>query len=209
MEAKNEKLDLIGIRLSYGAHEAREEGVCLMEAVAWFAGEKHSDVPACVSPVLASMGRSLNDRLLGVYGRPEYEPRLRALIPRLAGTADRPDLDAKAALMAEDFLVRQVIPVLFRKTNSKDLRDYAEKFEALPEITSWKQVPVGDLRAAIDAAYAARSTASADYAARAIAARADATYATAYAADAVRADTGLHEEVVSLFERMIDLWAEG
>ena len=48
-------IDLDGIVLDKGAHDTREDGVCVMEAVAWYAGEDHSDAPACVS-ALAGVG---------------------------------------------------------------------------------------------------------------------------------------------------------
>ena len=45
-----EKLPLLGldgIELKSGSHHARDHGVCVMEAVAWVAGEPHSDHPLC------------------------------------------------------------------------------------------------------------------------------------------------------------------
>jgi len=36
-------MDLETLVLEHGAHESRENGVCLMEAVSWFAGEPHSE----------------------------------------------------------------------------------------------------------------------------------------------------------------------
>lgn len=48
-----ELVDLRTVKLTYGGHESRERGVCLMEAVAWMAGEPHSDRPSCTDPALA------------------------------------------------------------------------------------------------------------------------------------------------------------
>lgn len=48
-------LDLDTIVLDKGTHDTRANGVCVMEAVAWYAGEDHSDAPACVS-ALAGVG---------------------------------------------------------------------------------------------------------------------------------------------------------
>ena len=56
-------LDLATIRLGKGAHGSPQEGVCLMEAVAWFADETHSDKPDCVSAILGAFGRTFNDAL--------------------------------------------------------------------------------------------------------------------------------------------------
>ena len=56
-------IDLDNLTLLHGTHESAADGVCLMEAVAWLAGEPHSDHPACSDVALAAYGRSLNDRL--------------------------------------------------------------------------------------------------------------------------------------------------
>ena len=51
------------ITLLHGTHDKRKEGVCAMEAVAWMAGEKHTDHPACVSTILVAFLRRWNDDL--------------------------------------------------------------------------------------------------------------------------------------------------
>lgn len=52
-----------GTRLKARSHRTREEGMCMMEAVAWFAGEEHSDAPACVGLVPRGIGISMNDTI--------------------------------------------------------------------------------------------------------------------------------------------------
>lgn len=47
-------LDLDTVTLAHGKHGSPEGGLCLLEAVAYVAGEPHSDHPACVSPVIAA-----------------------------------------------------------------------------------------------------------------------------------------------------------
>ncbi len=69
------------ITLAKGAHSNPEEGMCLLEAASFVAGEAFSDTPQCVSPVLGSFGRSLND-VLPTAKRQELVP----LIPRIIGT---------------------------------------------------------------------------------------------------------------------------
>ena len=56
-------IDLGTITLAKGGHETRDQGVCLMEAVAWWAGKDHTDRPPCVASVLGGYGRNLNDCL--------------------------------------------------------------------------------------------------------------------------------------------------
>ena len=45
-----------------GAHVDVSRGLCAMEAVAWLAGEEHSDAPQCACPALTSIVQRLNDR---------------------------------------------------------------------------------------------------------------------------------------------------
>jgi hypothetical protein len=97
-------IDLDTIRLTPGVHRDRQEGLSLMEAVAWFAGERHTDRPACVSPLLAAAGRTLHDELPDAR-RQELVP----LIPRLAWTAGD-GLDERRGYMALDWVVRVWAP---------------------------------------------------------------------------------------------------
>jgi hypothetical protein len=92
------------ITLARGAHKDRSNGLCLLEAVAWFAGESHSDHPACVSPVLAAYGRHLNDVL------PDESRRLLIpFIPAMSRTADD-GLDEARGYLALDWLIRVYTP---------------------------------------------------------------------------------------------------
>ena len=49
------------LTLDGGAHDARREGMCAMEAAAWFAGEEHTDHPKCVEPSITALMIGLND----------------------------------------------------------------------------------------------------------------------------------------------------
>lgn len=44
-----------------GSHNTREEGMCLMETVAYLAGEEHSYKPRCASLAITSLAVFLND----------------------------------------------------------------------------------------------------------------------------------------------------
>jgi hypothetical protein len=96
--------DLSTITLAKGSHETRDAGMCLLEAVAWWAEETHGDHPACVSPVLGGFGRNLND-LLPQDKRQQLVP----LIPLLPGTADD-GLDEPRRFLALDWLIRTYTP---------------------------------------------------------------------------------------------------
>lgn len=92
------------ITLDIGHHRSREHGTCLMEAVAYLAGEKHSDQPKCVSLALGGFGRGLNDAL-----PMDLRQELKWLIPSLPGTGgDGSDL--VRSYMVLDWLVRTWLP---------------------------------------------------------------------------------------------------
>ena len=69
-------------RLAKGSHARPDQGLCVLEAVAWFEGELHGDHPVCVCPVVAHYCRALNDRL-GAR-RQDLVP----FIPRLVNTRE-------------------------------------------------------------------------------------------------------------------------
>jgi hypothetical protein len=83
---KRPALDLDSLTLHAGAHTPNGT-FCLLEAVAYVAGEKWSDHPACVSPVIATFGRSWNDSLPDNAARDRL---LKPLIPLMIGTATGP-----------------------------------------------------------------------------------------------------------------------
>lgn len=62
------------LQLGHGAHPS-QEAMCVMEAVAYVAGEPWSDEPECASPTIATFLRTWNDSL------PSDEERTRLLAP--------------------------------------------------------------------------------------------------------------------------------
>ncbi len=122
-------VDLDELRLESGAHRAPDQGMCLLEAVSYVAGEPFSDRPACVSPVLAAFGRSWNDGL-----DDEERQMLRPYVLRLVDTLASKKVEERRAWMATDWLVRFCTPQFLRLTPS--LVIHAEQLEALPELTS-------------------------------------------------------------------------
>lgn len=101
---------------------------CLMEAVAYVAGETWSDEPECVCPVLGSFGRSLND-----YMTSDVRQQLIHLIPDLIGTRATPDVEEKRAYLLVDWAVRVFLPIVLRHSDS-GMADSAEDLESLPTI---------------------------------------------------------------------------
>lgn len=143
------KLD--AITLSSGSHESPDAGLCALEAVAYIAGEPHTDYPACVSPVIAAFGRSWNDTLPDA----DRNRLLKPLLQLMVGTATTEADEETRAWMATDWLVRVHAPAFFDLIPS--LADYAAKLRALPPLTSAEiAVAVQDMLAAAgDAAGAA------------------------------------------------------
>lgn len=82
---------LPGGELGSGSHdyhpddEEAPEGVCLMEAVSWVAGEAHSDHPRCACPVLTIIGIDINDAADDI-GRQRLIPAIPALVGSKTGS---------------------------------------------------------------------------------------------------------------------------
>ena len=92
--------------LSAGAHEHVGEGACVMEAVAYVAGEPWSDTPACACPVLGAFLRTWNDDLSDT----DRDRLLRPLVRRLVGSRSTPEVEARRSWLAMDWLVRTNAP---------------------------------------------------------------------------------------------------
>jgi hypothetical protein len=164
------------LRLDKGSHEPPngEFAVCLLEAVSYVAGERWTDHPECVCPVLAAFGRSWNDSL-----NDEDRQMLVPYIPRLVGTRSTPQVEEARAWMATEWLVRECAPTWLRLAG---LEDHAHALEHLAAVTSPEAARAGP--AARDAAGAAAW----DAAWAAGAAARDAAGAAAWAAGAAARD---------------------
>lgn len=116
-----------GIVLERGSH-ARQDAYCVMEAVAYVAGEPWSDHPQCASPVLTTFMVNWNDQL-----DDETRQRLKPYIPRLVGTRSTPEVESARSWLACDWLVRTFTPAWLRLAG---LVEDATALEALPELTA-------------------------------------------------------------------------
>jgi len=119
-------LNLDTLTLLKGAHDDAEAGMCLLEAVSYFAGEPFSDEPKCTSPVLGIFGRTLNDVL------PDDERQaLRNYIPSMIGTAGDGHDEARSYL-ALDWLIRTHMPAFLALHETT--REHATAARALAPI---------------------------------------------------------------------------
>lgn len=132
LETMMRALDLETLYLERGKHDP-DSKMCIMEAVAYVAGEPWSDSPSCASPVISAFLRSYNDSVSD-----EIRQTLKPYIPRLIGSAASPAIEERRALMVTDWLVRIHAPARLRLAG---LTSNAEALESLPEITSMAQIP--------------------------------------------------------------------
>ncbi len=154
--------------LSSGSHDSAADGRCAMEWVAYIAGEKHSDSPVCVSPVLREFGIALND-----HWDDEQRQKLRPYLARCIGTAGD-GRDEERGWLAMDWLLREFLPSFLELVPS--LQDHAAKIRAHPPVLA-----VADLNHCMNLVNAAREDSRPAWAAAGAAAAA-AAWAAAWAA---------------------------
>ena len=119
---------LHNLTLGYGHHQTPADGMCLMEAVAWWAGEAHSDHPRCTSTVLAWFARGWNDGM-----RTDQErDQLVQYVPRLAGTTARTGVETRRSWLAIDWLIREAAPAWL---TAASLGDVGDRLAQLPPLT--------------------------------------------------------------------------
>ena len=118
-------LNLEELTLGSGSHSGPSDGMCVMEAAAYMAGEPWSDHPTCVSPVIAAFLRSWNDSL------PDSDRG--QLVRYLANVHDggvlgtgpaSPELENRRSWLAVDWSVRVHTPAWLRLVPA--LADHAE-----------------------------------------------------------------------------------
>ena len=175
----------IADRYTAGKHGEPDEGMCLVEAAAYMAGEPFSDHPQCVDPVIAAFARTWHDRLPDDATRVE---RSLPLVSVIVGTKGSAELSDRRAVAVGDWCWRHVLPVWL------DVAGLAEQATALrsrPEATTVEELR--DLQGFGDAAWDAARDAARDAAGAAAGAAAwDAAWAAARdaAGDAARAAAG-------------------
>ena len=166
------------ITLSNGAHATREQGMCVMEAIAYIAGRDHSDHPPCASRVITSFLVSWNDALPDNATRDRL---LKPLVPLVVDTAGSPALELRRAYMCMDWLLRECAPTFLALT--PDLVKHADALRGGAEVVDLKTIK----QILPQAREAQKAAAAAWAAARAAAGAAARDAAWAAARDAARA----------------------
>jgi hypothetical protein len=183
-----QKPSLRTLKLKNGSHTSIAKGVCAMEAVAWLAGEEHSDRPQCACPVIASFVRGLNDRMPDDATRTKY---LRPVLKSIVGTRSTREIEIKRAYIAADFGCREAAPMALDARGRKEDAAKLRSLDPIVDKASAKRAQAAAYAAfaayAASAAYAAASADSADSAAAYAADCADC--AASAAASAASADS--------------------
>lgn len=111
-------LDLDTLVLERGRHAYADQGMNVLEAVSVIGGEKFSDRPRSVSPVIAAFLKDWNDEL-----EDDARQELKKFIPRIAGSVLTQDIEEFRTWLTVDWLVRVQAPVWL---NAADLREFAQ-----------------------------------------------------------------------------------
>jgi hypothetical protein len=114
------------VDLQQGSHDAGTT-FCVMEAVAYVAGEVWSDHPTCASPVLTTFMTAWNDGLSDTDRQ-----RLKPYVTRLVGSRSTAAVEAKRSWMGCDWLVRTFTSTWLRRAG---LEEPADTIAGLPELT--------------------------------------------------------------------------
>jgi hypothetical protein len=99
-----------------GRHRRPQDGVCTMELVAWMSGERHTDHPLSVSPVIAAFTRSFNDALGDVHRQ-----RLGALAPRMIETRGTFGQEWLRTQILWDWMIADAVPAWLSAAGQAEL----------------------------------------------------------------------------------------
>lgn len=117
-----------GFRLSAGIHEPGPE-MCVMEAVAWLAGEGWTDTPDCVARTLQRYTIALNDSAPDAVRQ-----RLLDYVPMLVGTGpELLEVARERAYLCADYAVRVFSPLALE---ARGQGDAAASLRGLAPVTS-------------------------------------------------------------------------
>jgi len=149
-----------------GAGQRENHQLCVMTAVAWAAGEPHSDAPECACPVAARIAIRIND---GKWWKDDAErtAALLPLVPRLVGSRASREVTIARARLAARWALETAAPrslevfagLMTDQGEANELRAWATKLRRDPRA-----------QVARDAASAARAIASRRWTAAAAAA---------------------------------------
>lgn len=131
---RQHNLDLAAVRFGRGSHPPAavptgDRDMCIMEAVAFMAGETWGACPSCACPVIAEFLRVWNDGLPN--GDRDRLLRAYVWVPRLIGSrATQPAIEQKRLCLTHDWLIRVNLPAWIEGRSPKA----AQRLRSLAEI---------------------------------------------------------------------------
>jgi len=129
-------LNLDAVILKEGSHVKRSaDALCVMEAVAWMAGEKHSDQPTCACPVISTFLRNWNDHIKDDETRTRL---LKPLVPLLVNSKSTSDVELRRSYLALDWLARVQAPAWL--SLQSDLKAHARASRARDTIAATQRL---------------------------------------------------------------------
>lgn len=121
---------LAKIKLSHGKHDSAKDGLCVMECVAYVAGEPHTDHPECACPVVTEVAIYAND-----YYQPQHGEALARRVVELAGSKVGPTPTHARIYFLSDYVFRIALPAAFHAENPA----LAAILRALPVFDSFQK----------------------------------------------------------------------
>lgn len=103
------KLDLETLKLDKGSHVGPDYGFCVMEAVAYIAGEEWSDRPQCTSLVISDFLRTYNDAV-----DDNVRQSLKEYIPRLVGNRGSQETEIERSFILTEWYLHVQAPLWLR-----------------------------------------------------------------------------------------------
>ena len=156
---KNSRLSrVLSLPIKSGSHAPPngEFNGCVMECVAYVAGEEWSDKPKCVCPVIGAFLRTWND---GLPNDAERTRLLQPLIMKVMDTKATKEVEFARAMLCVDWFIREFAPAWLDLVPS--LKTHADFLRAAKPIQSYDDLSLvkEPLRAAKKDADAAESAA--------------------------------------------------
>lgn len=118
--------ELAELALDASAHATPDEGTTVMEAVAFIAGEPHSQSPVCCCPVIAAVVRSA-----GASRNYDTQNALCAFLFPLAQSKSTPEVEALRAQRLVDYVMFDALPNAFRRAQTHRPADLLANLPAL------------------------------------------------------------------------------
>ena len=159
---------VLALDIGSGSHKDIEHGLCVMEAVAFVAGNPWSDHPECACPVISAFMRAWND---GLPNDADRNRLLRPFIDRLVGSKATKKIQNRRAWLAVDWTVRvftpkwlELVPSLTEHVTAlqahEEIADLAGLLAAQPKLNASSKASAAAWAAAGDAARAAARAAA-------------------------------------------------